>query len=307
MLFPIGLRYMLLSAFGFAAMAVCVKLAFARGIPVLEIVVARSLVSVLLSYLDIRRKRLPVFGTHKGLLMARGVVGAVALMAVYYAITVLPLAEATIIQYLHPMFVAVLALLFLGERFNLGVVACVVLSFAGLILVAEPAWLSALFSSQAQTAVSSAVLAESVGLDLVGVFIAVLGAFGSAIAYVLVRKLSSLEDSSVIILYFPMIALPLSLILLGSDFVWPTEWITWLLLLLVGIFTQLGQVGLTMAMQTETAARATGFSYVQVLFAVIFGFLFFQEIPGSSALLGTLLIMSGALINLFYRSKAERE
>ena len=301
MLFPIGLRYMLLSAFGFAAMAVCVKLAFARGIPVLEIVVARSLVSVLLSYLDIRRKRLPVFGTHKGLLMARGVVGAVALMAVYYAITVLPLAEATIIQYLHPMFVAVLALLFLGERFNLGVVACVVLSFAGLILVAEPAWLRVWLVGQ-ETGQN-----VDTKLDLFGVGVAVLGAFGSAVAYVLVRKLSALEDSSVIILYFPMIALPLSLILLGSDFVWPTEWITWLLLLLVGIFTQLGQVGLTMAMQTETAARATGFSYVQVLFAVIFGFLFFQEIPGSSALLGTLLIMSGALINLFYRSKAERE
>lgn len=303
-LFPLGLRYMLLSAFGFAAMAVCVKLAFARGIPVLEIVVARSLVSVVLSYLDIRRKRLPVFGTHKGLLIARGAVGAVALMAVYYAITVLPLAEATIIQYLHPMFVAVLALLFLGERFNLGVVACVVLSFAGLILVAEPAWLSALFSSQAQTAAAGAA---SAGLDLMGVFIAVLGAFGSAIAYVLVRKLSALEDSSVIILYFPMIAFPLSLILLGSDFVWPPDLLTWVLLLLVGVFTQVGQIGLTKAMQTETAARATGFSYVQVLFAVVFGFFFFDEVPSGAALLGTVLIMAGAMINLLYRSKTERQ
>ncbi|KZY59443.1 hypothetical protein A3742_15980 [Oleiphilus sp. HI0071] len=300
MLFPIGLRYMLLSAFGFAAMAVCVKLVYSHGIPVLEIVVARSLVSLVLSYLDIRRKRLPMFGTHKGLLFARGAVGAIALMAVYYALTVLPLAEATMLQYLHPMFVAVLALLFLGERFQLGVVACVVLSFIGLVLVVEPASLGSILQTG-----SHAELTEHVTrLNLFGVSIAILGAFGSAIAYVLVRKLSALEDSSVIILYFPMIALPMSLVLLGSDFVWPESLSTWVLLLLVGVFTQLGQVGLTKAMQTETAARATAFSYVQVVFAVIFGLLFFDEVPTSLAIVGMVLIMFGAMINILYRAKA---
>lgn len=300
MLFPVGLRYMLLSAFGFAAMAVCVKLVFADGIPVLEIVVARSLVSLVLSYLDIRRKRLPLFGTHKGLLLARGVVGALALMAVYTAITTLPLAEATILQYLHPMFVAVLALLFLGERFNVGVVACVVLSFSGLVLVAEPAWIHSLLLSGS----TERMFDETARLNIFGVFIAVLGAFGSAIAYVLVRKLSGLEDSSVIILYFPMVALPMSVVLLGSDFVWPSSVSTWVLLFLVGVFTQIGQIGLTKAMQTETAARATGFSYVQVLFAVMFGYVFFGEMPSALALLGTVMIMGGAMINLLYRSKS---
>ncbi|KZY96010.1 hypothetical protein A3744_17225, partial [Oleiphilus sp. HI0073] len=223
-----------------------------------------------------------------------------ALMAVYYALTVLPLAEATMLQYLHPMFVAVLALLFLGERFQLGVVACVVLSFIGLVLVVEPASLGSILQTG-----SHAELTEHVTrLNLFGVSIAILGAFGSAIAYVLVRKLSALEDSSVIILYFPMIALPMSLVLLGSDFVWPESLSTWVLLLLVGVFTQLGQVGLTKAMQTETAARATAFSYVQVVFAVIFGLLFFDEVPTSLAIVGMVLIMFGAMINILYRAKA---
>jgi drug/metabolite transporter (DMT)-like permease len=291
---------MLLSAFGFAAMAVCVKLVYSHGIPVLEIVVARSLVSLVLSYLDIRRKRLPMFGTHKGLLFARGAVGAIALMAVYSALTVLPLAEATMLQYLHPMFVAVLALLFLGERFQLGVVACVVLSFIGLVLVVEPASLGSILQTG-----SHAELTENVTrLNLFGVSIAILGAFGSAIAYVLVRKLSALEDSSVIILYFPMIALPMSLVLLGSDFVWPESLSTWVLLLLVGVFTQLGQVGLTKAMQTETAARATAFSYVQVVFAVIFGLLFFDEVPTSLAIVGMVFIMFGAMINILFKTRS---
>jgi len=53
------------------------------------------------------------------------------------------------------------------------------------------------------------------------IVIALLGAFGSAVAYVIVKRLSASEDSSVIIFYFPLIALPLSVLLLGDDFVVP--------------------------------------------------------------------------------------
>lgn len=286
--FPIGLRYMLLSALGFALMAVCVKLVHARGIPVLEIVAARALVSLVLSYIDVRRKKISLFGKHYYLLLARGAVGAAALVAVYSAVTILPLAEATVLQYLHPMFVAVLALLFLGERFNVQLVLAIALSFIGVLFVVEPPWI---FGGEAPS------------LSSFGVTMALLGAFGSAIAYVLVRKLSALEDSSVIIFYFPMIALPMSIILLGDDAVWPSDAYTWLLLLLVGVFTQVGQVGLTKSMQTEPAARATAFSYVQVLFALVFGVVVFNEWPSASALIGAALIISGALLNVFLKQK----
>lgn len=286
--FSIGLRYMLLSALGFALMAVCVKLVHARGIPVLEIVAARALVSLVLSYIDVRRKKISLFGTHYYLLLARGAVGAAALVSVYSAVTILPLAEATVLQYLHPMFVAILALLFLGERFNVQLVFVIGLSFVGVLFVVEPPWV---FGGAASS------------LNSFGVTMALLGAFGSAIAYVLVRKLSALEDSSVIIFYFPMIALPMSIILLGDDAVWPGDAYTWLLLLLVGVFTQVGQVGLTKSMQTETAARATAFSYVQVLFALVFGVIVFNEWPSASALIGAALIISGALLNVFLKQK----
>ena len=97
---PIGMRYMVLSAFGFSLMAVFVKFASIEGIPVLEIVAARALVSLILSYADIRYKRISVFGQRKGLLFLRGFIGSLALVCVYYAITQLPLAEATVLQYL---------------------------------------------------------------------------------------------------------------------------------------------------------------------------------------------------------------
>ncbi len=284
---PLGMRYMLLSAFGFALMAVCVKYASAEGLPVLEIVAARALVSLILSYADIHRKGIPVFGQRKALLFMRGFVGSVTLVCVYYAITHLPLAEATVLQYLYPVFTAILALFFLKEHIHWQLIVSISLSFVGLLFVVRPA---ILFGELAQE------------LSSLAVFAGILGAIGSSIAYVLVRKLSQVEDSSVIIFYFPLIALPFSVILLGDDFVVPDTYACFLLIC-VGIFTQVGQVGLTKAMQTETAGRATAFSYFQVVFAAFFGWLFFQEIPDMWFALGAFLILIGVLINLMAKQK----
>ncbi|PIE38274.1 MAG: EamA family transporter [Gammaproteobacteria bacterium] len=277
---------MLLSALGFALMAAAVKWVHARGIPVLEIVAARALVSLLLSYLDIRRKRIGLWGQRRDLLIARGAVGSLALLCVYYAVTALPLAEATLLQYLHPLFTAVLAWLFLKERLHGATLICMALGVAGLLLIARPALL---FAEVQQP------------LPLLAVSAAVVGALGSAIAYVIVRKLSQSEDPSVIIFYFPLIALPFSLVLLGNDAVWPSGW-DWLALLLIGVFTQVGQMGLTKALQTETAARATAFAYIQVVFSIVLGWLLFAELPGLYTWLGGSLIILGALVNLLGRA-----
>lgn len=285
---PLGMRYMVLSAFGFSVMAVCVKFASIEGIPVLEIVAARALISLLLSYADIHRKRIPVFGQRKDLLFMRGLVGSVTLVCVYYSITHLPLAEATVLQYLYPIFTAVLALFFLKEHIHWSLIVSIVLSFIGLLLVVRPTFL---FGELAQD------------LSYFAVLVGILGAIGSSIAYVLVRKLNQTEDSSVIIFYFPLIALPFSLILLGSDFVMPSAY-TCGLLVLVGIFTQVGQIGLTKAMQTEAAGRATAFSYLQVVFATLFGWFFFQEIPDMWFVAGALFILIGVLVNLMAKHKA---
>ena len=67
---PQGARYMMLSTLCFALIAMFVKLAHADGIPVLEIVAARSLISAVLSYLDVRRKNIALLGNHKSLLLA---------------------------------------------------------------------------------------------------------------------------------------------------------------------------------------------------------------------------------------------
>ena len=279
---PVSVRFMLMSALAFSIMTSFVKLVSTYDIPVFEIVAARAMVSLIISYVDVRRKRISVWGNNKQLLMARGAVGSLALICVYFAVTTLPLAEATILQYLHTVFTAILALIFLKERIQLSSIICILFCIIGLLLIVSP---SLTFSGTAD-------------LPLFSVAVALLGALGSAIAYVIVKRLSSTEDSSVIIFYFPLVALPLSLILLGDDFVVPNIE-AFVLLMFIGIFTQIGQVGLTKAMQTEVASKATAYSYVQVVFSIIFGWLLFSEVPSLWTWIGGSLIILGALINVF--------
>jgi drug/metabolite transporter (DMT)-like permease len=285
---PISVWYILISALGFALMAACVKGVSVYGIPVLEIVAARAIVSIVISYIDIKRKRIGLWGKNKPLLIARGTVGSVALFFVYYAITTLPLAEATILQYLNPVFTAVLAVVFLKEKVQRSTLLCIVLSLLGLGVMLAP---NIQLSSNAITTMPYSWL--SIGA-------AILGGFGSAVAYVLVKKLTKTEDSSVIIFYFPLISLPISVVLLGSDFVIPSLPALGLLVL-IGVFTQVGQVGLTKALDSADANKATAYTYVQVVFSVIIGWVWFNELPLFTTLIGGGLVISGALINVMWK------
>ncbi|EKO3826347.1 DMT family transporter [Vibrio harveyi] len=279
---PIGVRFMVLSAFGFALMSATVKHVSLHGIPVFEIVAARALVSLVISYLDVKRKGISVWGNNKPLLFARGAVGTMALMCVYYSVTTLPLAEATIFQYIHPVFTALLAVFFLKERIQFSTFICIALCLLGVYVMVQP---------------ETGPDAEH-ALPMFSVMIAILGAFGSSIAYVIVRKLSQTEDSSVIIFYFPLVALPASILLIGDQFVMPDLYLT-MMLVLVGVFTQIGQLGLTKAMQTQEAGKASAYSYVQIIFSVVLGIFFFGELPAAWTYLGGALIVTGALINVF--------
>ena len=275
---------MLISALGFALMAACVKEVSGLGIPVLEIVAARAIVSGIISYADIKRKKLSLWGHNKKLLIARGIVGSFALMFVYYAVTTLPLAEATVLQYLHPVFTAVLAVFFLKETIQRSTITCIVISLLGLFIIIQP----------------NLQLDSGVHYPWISIGSGIMGALGSAVAYVIIKKLTKTDDSSVIIFYFPIVALPISIIMLGSDFVVPSLAAIGLLIL-VGIFTQVGQVGLTKALNSADANKATAYAYVQLLFSVFIGWAYFSEVPMATTIMGGGLIMVGALINVLWK------
>ncbi len=273
---------MVASALSFSLMGVCVKQVGGR-IPAAEVVLARAIVSVALSWLMLRRAGISPWGKRRWLLIWRGAIGTAALLCVYAALAALPLASATVLQYLYPPFTALLAWLLLGERIGKRVVAAMALGWLGVLLVAHPG--------------------GSMALAWQPVLIAVAGALFTALAYVSVRSLGQSEHPLVIVFYFPLVALPLSLPLVALDPVLPTPMeVLWLLG--VGLFTQLGQVYLTRSLMALPAARATAISYVQVVFAGGWGWLLFGEAIDASTIAGAALVLAATLVSLSHRQRA---
>ena len=267
---------MVLSALAFSLMVVGVKQVGDR-LPVAEVVLARALVSLALSYGMARSLGVDPWGRRRGLLVLRGLVGSAALFCVYVAVVHLPLAAATVLQYLYPTFTALLAWLLLGERLGRRLLLAMGLGWLGVLLVAQP------------TATSA--------LPATWVLVAMAGALLTAVAYVSVRSLAESEHPAVIIFYFPLVAVPMSLPLVLLDPVLPTAGeLLWLLG--VGVFTQVGQVGLTRALSQLPAARATAISYVQVGFAALWGWWLFGEAIDLPTAIGAGLILIATLICL---------
>ena len=279
---------MVASALSFSLMGVCVKQVGGR-IPVAEVVFARAIVSVALSWWLLHRAGIPAWGKRRWLLIWRGAIGTAALVCVYAALAALPLAAATVLQYLYPPFTALLAWLMLGEPIGKRVLAAMALGWLGVLLVAQPAGL----------------LQGGATLALVPVLIAVAGALFTALAYVSVRSLGTSEHPLVIVFYFPLVALPLSLPLVALNPVLPTP-AELLWLVGVGVFTQLGQVYLTRSLTALPAARATAISYVQVLFAGGWGWLLFGESIDSWTIAGAGLVLAATLVSLSHSQQQKR-
>ena len=264
-------------------MTVCVKHLDGR-LPVAEIVLARSLISLVITWFMLRRVGISPWGHRKRLLLIRGLLGTAALFCVFEALASLPLAAATILQYTYPTFTALAAWLLLGERVRRRIGIAVLLGWLGITLVMRPEWLGS----------------SIVGLPSLAVSIALIGALFTALAYVCVRELSKREHPLVIVFYFPLISLPITLPFLWHQGVVPLG-MEWIWILGVGLFTQLGQIWITKGLAILPAARASSIGYVQVLFATIWGVLLFAEPFDGWVALGALFVLAATLISLSSR------
>ncbi|MBV9775255.1 MAG: DMT family transporter [Gemmatimonadetes bacterium] len=268
---------MALGAFWFSVMSLLVKLAGAR-LPSQQIVLARAVFTLALSWGMVRRAGVSAWGHDRARLVLRGTFGCVALSCFYYSLVHLPIAEATIIQYMNPVFTAVLAGLILRERMGRREIACVGVSLLGVALVTRPGFL---FGGGGR-------------LEPAYVGIALVGALCSAAAYTTIRTLRG-EHSLVIVFYLPLVTVPVTVPLVGHLAKWPTP-LEWLTLLGIGVTTQAAQVYLTRGLQREPAGRATAVGYLQIVFAALWGVVFFGEYPDGWSVLGALLIVGSTLV-----------
>jgi drug/metabolite transporter (DMT)-like permease len=282
---------MAIGAFWFSIMSLFVKLA-GKTMPSMEVVMWRGVFTLALSYGAVRRAGLAPLGTQRRLLLTRGLVGCLGLMCFYFSLVHLPLGEATLIQYTNPIWATIVAAMLVGERIGIGEVVCLMSSLVGVALIARPAFLFG--------GVTSAVASTHVA-------VALLGAMFSGIAYAIVRKLGAREHRLVIVLYLPLTTVPLSLLFLSSTWHWPTGW-EWLVLVAIGVTTQMAQVQLTRGLQLETAARATATGYLQIVFAGLWGALLLDERANGWSVLGAALIVGSTLgLIAAHRAATSRE
>jgi drug/metabolite transporter (DMT)-like permease len=258
----------------FSVMSALVKLAGAR-LPTMEVVLARSVVVLAISWVSLRRMGIAPGGERRGLLLLRGLLGFIALSAFYYGVIHLPLADATVIQYTNPVFTALLAAVVLGEGLRRREVGLTLASLGGVVLMVRPGFL----------------FGGGAGLPPLAAGVALAGALFSAAAYVAVRELGRSEAPLVVVFWFALVSTLGALPFVAVDFVWPRGW-EWTVLVGIGVATHLGQLFLTMGLREERAGRAMSVAYLQIVFAAVWGLLFFAEIPDRWTVAGALVVVA---------------
>ena len=130
-------------------------------------------------------------------------------------------------------------------------------------------------------------------------------AFCSGVAYNLVRSLREREHPLTIVLHFQIFGAVVCFFAMWFDWVTPVGW-DWFYLLLIGVFSQIGQVFLTHALQKEKAAGVVIINYSGVVYGLMIGWFFFSEAQTFESLSGMLLVVFGVALSVFY-GKRQRE
>jgi drug/metabolite transporter (DMT)-like permease len=212
-----------------------------------------------------------------GLHVMRGLVGVSGMFCGMYAITHLPLADATAISFAKPLFAVMLAATFLGEQVGWRRWSATAAGLVGVVIIVRPG--SQMF-------------------DFAHVA-ALLGAFLIADVIVLVKKLQGSERNATIMAYFGIVT---SVASAGPAFiVWITPtWPELALMALIGIIAVCGQWMTLKAFRIADASAVVPFDYTRLLFAIFYGWLFFAEMPDRWTLLGSAILI-GATLYIAYR------
>lgn len=256
--------------------------------PAHELVLARSIISFGISYIVIKRKGSSIFGNNKKWLLIRGFSGMIALTIFFYSIHFLPLAIASTIQYLAPIFTVLFTMLLLKDKVLKMQWLFIVIAFIGVGLIS----FNNLFSDG-----KNVILIDYTWLGL-----GIISAAFSGLAYTAIVKLKSSDSPINIVIYFPMISIPIMTIWCFFDFVMPRG-IEWFFLLIIGIFTQIAQVLLTKALHEDKASIITPFQYLGAIYASLVGFFIFDEHLSFIVYLGIFLIILGIVSNAILRKR----
>ncbi|WP_088830734.1 DMT family transporter [Paenibacillus tyrfis] len=267
-----GVLLAIFSSLVFSVMNALVKAA-SVSIPSTEVAFFRSIIGTAIIYGMMRHSKVPFSREGIPLLVTRGVLGALYLLAYFYTISKIPLTDASILAHLSPFFVMALAVLVLKEKLSRRALTVLPVAILGAMLLIKPFQ----FSSYSADAL-----------------IGLLSAFFAAGAAVSIRMLSQKHHTYEIVFYFLATATLVSMPLMWNDFVVPST-LDWLYLISIGVVSLLGQLFLTKAFTHENAAVVEVTRYIGIVFNAMWGFLFWMEVPDLLTAAGGVLIVTACI------------
>ena len=187
-------------------------------------------------------------------------------------------------QFLSPIFTSILGIFIVKERVHPKQWVFYGMAFAGLIIIQG-------FDSRI-----------SVGMFLIGIASSIL----SGLAYNIIRKISSSEHPLVIVFYFPLVTTPLTGLYAAFHWVIPIG-NEWSILVAIGVLTQFAQYFMTMSYQAEDLSKVASLKYLTIVYALGYGYVFFDENYNWIVYTGIALILAGVILNVRFKNKKAKK
>ncbi len=264
---------MLISALFFSSMGVLVK--STKDLPLFERVFFRNLVMLVIVTVLISRSKRTFLGerSHRKFLVLRSLLGFCGVFLYFYTISNIPLGDAATLNRISPFVVMIAAAIFLKEKIGSFHFGALIIVFSGVLLILKPGF-------------NPEIIPALAGLG---------SAIAAGLAYTTIRHLGRSEHPYTIIFYFCFISTILSFPLMLLDFRIPSVSEA-LYLVLIGMFASGGQFFMTMSYRYGEAHKVSILGYFTVIFSLVFGLLFFGEIPDILTGIGIILVIGTAIV-----------
>ena len=271
--------YMIMSVLFFSFMDILIKITdeYAVG----QVMFFRAVFGLIPIFFLIPKNRLRDFykTKHVALHFYRSFFGAIAMAAIFVGLRNLQLAEVTSLAFSGPIWVVIFSMLFLSEKIRTKRWVAVGLGFIGVLIISKP------------------------GFDNLNYYyiFPIIFCIGFAGVSILIRKLTLAGESVWLIAFYFSVASGLGGLATFplSDWIMPTKY-DLVLLILVGFLGGIANLTLTQSYKLAEVTLTTPLKYLSLVFAIIFGFYFFNEVPSFNTLLGAgLIVISSGII--FFR------
>ncbi len=265
---------MFLSVCFFSVMDLIVK--WSENYPLGEVIFFRGFFGLIPILFLIPNKKLKNFyyTTRPGLHFLRCLSGLIALAAIFLALRELPLATVVSITYAAPIFTTLMSIFFLSERVGIYRWLAVLIGFIGIVIISEPGFTS---------------------LNIY-YFYPIIFCIGLSYVAIVLRQLSTTEPIWLIGFYFSFsITISSFFTLSGTNWIMPSL-VDFILLSLIGILGGVANLLLTQAYKLSEVSLVTPLRYLALLFAIFFGYIFWDELPTYKTLVGAFFVIFSSII-----------